>query len=56
MTTAIARRRGLFGRIGLLTTLIMLSACAPAQESAWQGSGMSTGKVGVMGPSGPIGP
>lgn len=36
--------------------MVLLAACAPVQESAWQGPGMVSGKVSAMGPSGPIGP
>ena len=50
------RRQGLIGKLSLLATLTLLSACAPQQDMSWASSGLSTGKVGVMGPSGPIGP
>lgn len=43
-------------RMAILMVLSALSACAPQTETSWGVSSPSVGKVGVMGPSGSIGP
>lgn len=43
----------------VMASLLLLSACAPAGGPAWgsiSAGSYGTDKVGVLGPSGPIGP